>query len=337
MVGWFKNSKGSPRFINRDVALDRFRGMAVILMVIVNDLSDVSAVPGFLKHAPDMGFTLADIVAPLFIFSIAVSYRKSFQRRAEISKSRAYLHFTRRYFAIIGIGSVFSAGGVVVSRPSSWGVLEAIGVAGLLTLLFIRLPAWTRFAAGLGILSTYQFFLNTHLLETVLQSSHGGFFGALSWGAMLILSTAAVDWLEKSKKCFLLGTGILTILAVVSTFIVPVSKNRVSLSYILLSLTLCCAIYFAVMAISELTADSTSPNGVARRRIKPDLVAYWGENPLLLYLLHLILMGIFMIPPILAGFEIQPLWMSLLSNLILLAILTFIAQTLHRKNIFFSL
>ncbi|MDR2688001.1 MAG: heparan-alpha-glucosaminide N-acetyltransferase domain-containing protein, partial [Oscillospiraceae bacterium] len=121
----------------RNIAIDRFRGIAIILMVIVNDLLDVPGFPKLLTHPEDVGFTIADLVAPLFLFAIAATYRQSFLRRAERGKGGAYAHFFSRYLAIIGLGTIFSAGGAVVEHGEAWGVLQAIGMAGLLTLLVI--------------------------------------------------------------------------------------------------------------------------------------------------------------------------------------------------------
>ena len=46
----------------RNIAIDRFRGIAIILMVIVNDLLDVPGFPKILTHPEDVGFTIADLV-----------------------------------------------------------------------------------------------------------------------------------------------------------------------------------------------------------------------------------------------------------------------------------
>ncbi len=42
----------------------------------------MASVPGWLKHAPDVVLTLADLVAPAFIFSIGLTYGMSSERRA---------------------------------------------------------------------------------------------------------------------------------------------------------------------------------------------------------------------------------------------------------------
>ena len=63
-------------------SIDYFRGLSVILMVLVDYVGGIASVPGWLKHAPDIGLTVADLVAPAFIFAIGLTYGMSFGRRA---------------------------------------------------------------------------------------------------------------------------------------------------------------------------------------------------------------------------------------------------------------
>ncbi len=120
----------------RDLAIDRFRGVLIFLMCAGDYMGGVNFVPAFLKHTPDIGFTVADVVAPSFIFAIALTYKPSFEKRFAQSKSGAYKHFLTRYLALVGIGAILTAGGTsVADRPSSWGVLQAIGVAGVICVL----------------------------------------------------------------------------------------------------------------------------------------------------------------------------------------------------------
>jgi predicted acyltransferase len=311
--------------VERDVALDRFRGIAVILMALGDNIANVDVFPSFLKHAPDIGFTVADIVAPVFIFAIAMTYKPSFLRRFDKSKPGVYTHFLSKYLALIGLGTIFSAGGVVVAKETAWGVLQAIGIAGLITLIFIRLPSWIRILAAVGILIGYQFILDHYMLDAVLGSIHGGFVGSLSWGAMLLLSTAMADYFVKNKKWFLAGLGLLALISVGSLFIVPISKNRVSLSYVLVSVTICCAFYYIVDTIS------------CHIEQRPGLVAYWGENPLLLYILHLIIMGIIKIPLALMHMDSMPLIYGIFTDIIIFASLSYIALKIHSKNVLIKL
>ncbi|MCL2508440.1 MAG: heparan-alpha-glucosaminide N-acetyltransferase domain-containing protein [Oscillospiraceae bacterium] len=305
----------------RNLAIDRYRGLAIVLMVLVDALEDVARVPAWCKHAPDTGFTIADLVAPMFIFAIAATYRQSFLRRAE--KGGAYAHFTGRYLAIIGLGAIFSAGGSVVELATTWGVLQAIGAAGLITLLVIKLPTLARAGAGLGILAAFQLAssLSPGFAEGVFTGDHGGFTGSLSWSAMLILCTVIIDLYNKGIKPFLLGTGVLSVLAAGSLFLVPISKHRMSLSYVLVSVALCAVLY--------LLADMLSKKLPAKK----GLLVWWGENPLLLYVLHLILLILARIP----FEEVKPLVPGLAAVAAMVVLLSLIAWALHRKDKRFSL
>ncbi|MCL2544423.1 MAG: heparan-alpha-glucosaminide N-acetyltransferase domain-containing protein [Clostridia bacterium] len=306
--------------MKRNLTLDRFRGMAVILMVAGNALMEAPDAPKFAQHMPDIGLSFADTVAPLFLFAIAVSYRQQFTRLFAALKMKAFSHYACRYLALIGLGTIFSAGGELVSEHTSWGVLQAIGVAGLLTLSVITFPTGIRAAAGLGLLVAYQIALDRFFLQDVLSSSHGGFIGAFSWGAMLILSTVMVDFLQKGIKPFLLSGGALTIIAIISLFIVPISKNRVSLSYVLVSVAICCLWYYLMIVFTK--------------RVPKDYgyVSCWGMNPLLFYVLHLILLGISRIPLALFKVEPTPLWAAALSSIAMLFIIGFIARKKYYKE-----
>ncbi len=65
----------------RLAAIDQFRGFAIFLMVLADFLGDVERVPAWLKHAPDIGYTLIDLIAPMFIFAIGLTFGISFRRR----------------------------------------------------------------------------------------------------------------------------------------------------------------------------------------------------------------------------------------------------------------
>ena len=277
----------------RDLALDRFRGALIILMVGGDYLGGVSFVPSFLKHAPDIGLTIADVVAPGFVFAIGLTYGTSFARRAQQSVSGAYRHFLVRYLALLGIGAIISAGSVsVAGRPSGWGVLQALGVAGLLCLLVIRLNTAARFVAGLLLLGGYQVLLDRWALSTVLDSSHGGLIGALAWGALLILATAMADLWRTSLRIYVEACIALAAIAGVSAFVVPVSKNRVSLSYVLVCLSLAAAAWLLTSLGARAVGQTTA-----------GFFCWWGENPLVLYLLHLLLLGVVSLP--------RPQWLYL--------------------------
>jgi len=305
----------------RSLTLDRFRGLAIILMLIVNDLDTVRGIPAFVKHAPDTGFHVADIVAPLFIFAIAFTYRGSFLRRAAVDKANTYFHFVSRYLAIIGIGTVFSAISTAAGSPSDWGALQSIGIAGLLTLLVVKLPAWARTAIAFAVLAVYQLLNNGPIREMVFTTDHGGFLGSLSWAAMLILCTVVTELYARGLKYFLPATAVLTGLAVASVFLVPVSKNRVSASYVLVSVAAGCVIYLLVDLFTRKLPG-----------VKKGLVTWWGENPMLCYCLHLMLLGVTRFPFLLLGIEERALWMGLLDVALIFTVISLIAWQLDKRG-----
>ncbi|MDP2891653.1 MAG: heparan-alpha-glucosaminide N-acetyltransferase domain-containing protein [Bacillota bacterium] len=309
-------------------SIDQFRGFAIILMVAANFIAGISAVPAWLKHAPDIGLTITDLVAPMFIFAIGLTCRMSLERRlARDGAFRAHMHMIVRFLAIAGIGAVLAAGESMTGGGSvTWGVLQAIGAAGLINLLVLRRSIAVRIAAGIGLLIVYQVLLDLFFLQDVLGSSHGGLFGSLAWGAMLILSTVVAELYHRKGRLMLFWSVlVLLALATISFYFVPVSKNRVSLSYVLVST--------AVSALAFAFFDWLCS------RIKKGIpfLAWWGMNPLLLYVLHLLLLGIFVLPGIPSMYAEAPLWLWLLELTFILAVLFFIARILYRKKLIVKL
>lgn len=304
----------------RNLAIDRFRGALVILMVGGDYLSGVQIVPDFLKHAPDVGLTAADVVASAFIFVIGLNFGTSFARRRRTGLADAYRHFVLRYLALIGIGAIISAGAYLAGQPSDWGVLQAIGVSGLIALLFIRLPTWSRFVIGGVMLAGYQFILNVSVLDAVVSAVHGGLIGALSWAAMLILATAVADVWRRGLIRYALCCAILVIVAAASLFVVPVSKHRVSVSFVLITLALSAVVFLVIDQVSR---------RVPRR---PGIFCWWGENALALYLLHLLVLAVVVAPPIDWWYAQASVWLAIAQLSAILAVMTVAAWWMHGRR-----
>jgi len=272
-------------------AIDQYRGIAIMLMVIANYLFDVVTIPGWLKHAPDIGLTIIDLIAPFFIFAIGLTYGASYRSRIERDGvAKTWGHFLRRWLALIGIGAIISAGEVLVGKnasPISWGVLQAIGCAGIITLLVIAVPPVWRTLIGCAVLAAYQVLLDTSWLPTVLHSEHGGMQGALSWSGMMILSTVVADiWRKKPQNEIAVAWPSVTALAagLLLSLAAPISKNRVSASYVLVSLG-ASGLLFAVVLLL-----------VNRLRLQAAYLRWWGINPLLLYIMHYLLLALVVLP-----------------------------------------
>ncbi|WP_448811833.1 heparan-alpha-glucosaminide N-acetyltransferase domain-containing protein [Agromyces bauzanensis] len=314
----------TPRQVGlpRNLAIDRYRGSLVILMVGGDYLSGVQVVPAFLKHAPDIGFTIADAVAPAFVFVIGLNYSPSFARRMRRGLTHAYVHVMLRYLALIGIGAIIAGGTTIATgAPTDWGVLQALGGAGLICLAFIRLPTWARFIAGLLMLAGYQLVLDTSMLPFVLTSVQGGLFGVVSWAALLVLSTAVADVWRLGVRPYAICCAALAVAAVIAAMIVPVSKHRVSLSYVLISLAIAAVVFLAVDVAARAVAN------------RAGFLCWWGENPLVLYLLHLVVLAIVVVPDVAWWYVEAPIWLAALQLAGILGVLSLAAWWMHRLRV----
>ncbi len=306
----------------RDLAIDRYRGLLVILMVGGDFLGGIRFVPAFLKHAPDIGLTIADTVAPAFVFVVGLNYGPSFARRFARAGRAAYAHFVMRYLVLIGIGGIISAGTTLTSGVvTDWGVLQAIGAAGLICLPFLRLPVWSRIAVGLTMLVLYQFVMSTMLLAGVLGSVQGGLFGSIAWGALLVLSTAVADLRRAGLLPYVVTCAVASVVGGLSTVVVPVSKHRVSLSFVLVSL----AIAAAGFLLAELGSHIVRP--------REGVLVWWGQNPLVMYLLHLLLLGVVVLPAVSWWYFAASPVQAAAQLVVILGIMSVTAWWAHRRGV----
>lgn len=66
-------------------------------------------------------------------------------------------------------------------------------------------------------------------------------------------------------------------------------------------------------------------------------LAAWGENPLLLYVLHFVLLALVVLPGVPGWYREAPVWLVAVQATALIAGLSLVAWQLHRKRRFFSL
>ncbi len=318
--------------LGRLASIDQFRGFAIVTMVLANYMGGVVLIPAWLKHAPDIGLTVIDLIAPFFIFAIGLTYGLSFSRRLEKSGGPAtYMHFFSRFLAIIGLGAIISAGETAFKENLTgidWGVLQAIGMAGLVTLIVIRLPSGYRWLIGLALLAAYQLALDRFWLDFVISSPHAGLFGSLGWSAMLILGTCLADLFHdpgRGRKIFPWISLLVLAAGCGLALILPVSKHRVSASYVLISLGISALLYLVFHWFSD------------RIHWESRFLLVWGKNPLILYFLHYLLIGIVFLPGIPFLYIQAPLWLVLLEMALLIGGVSAVAFWLDRKKIIIAL
>ena len=313
-------------------SIDEFRGFSILLMALADYLAGPAVVPAWLKHPSDIGFTVIDVIAPMFITAIGLTFSISFRRRLTRDGRRKTIeHFLARNLALIGLGALFTVLGNISGAEvdySNWGLLQAIGVAGLIALVFIGVPARLRWLVGFLLLAIYQFLLNNFWLSSVLSSTHGGLEGALSWGAMLVMATALGDLfhdVSEGRRWFPeVSIGIL-ILGLLLAFVVPLSKHRVSASYALLSLGISALVFWCFHLVNKRPGSSIP------------ILRQWGRNSLLLYLLHGALLGIFVMPRASGWYELAPAWLVVLQALFMVGTLSWVGWVLDRRHFHFAL
>jgi predicted acyltransferase len=317
---------------SRLASIDCFRGFAVLVMVLASFLFGTEALPAWLRHVPDGSVTLADFGAPLFIVAIGLTFGASLQRRwARDGPARALWHFLRRALILFAIGLAMAVIWTRLGLNESgiyWGVLQTIAVAIVLALPFLRLSPAARAAAGLALLAVYQLLVVGHWLDLVLASPHGGLPGALAWASLLILATSCSDLLFRAvgREWTLPAAGMLAVASALalSTF-VPISKPRVSASYVLFGL----GVSIILLWVFHLLVD--------RWGLRFPWLAAPGKNPLLIYLLQYVLLAPFVLPGIPWWYAQAPILLTIMQAAAFVAAVIALALYLERRNWILSL
>jgi len=213
--------------------------------------------------------------------------------------------------------------------------LQALGAAGLMALAVIRLPLIWREATGLVLLTIYQILLDRVWLADVIAAPHNGPWGALSWDAMLILATVLADLHHGAAEAVRdpdlarraypwIGLAVLAA-GLALALVVSVSKHRASASFVLVSLGLSALVFCGFHLLN------------ARTALRPPVLAAWGRNALLLYLLHGVVIGIFALPPIPVWYVEAPCGLVVTQAAVLLGILSAIGLYLDRRKWYWAL
>lgn len=83
-------------------AVDIFRGMTIVLMILVNNPGTWGAVYPLFLHADWHGYTPTDLVFPFFLFIVGTSIAFSYQHKS--ATVNTYKKITSRSLKLIGLG-----------------------------------------------------------------------------------------------------------------------------------------------------------------------------------------------------------------------------------------
>ena len=117
---------------NRILAVDIFRGLTIVLMILVNTPGTWSNVYAPLLHAKWHGYTPTDLVFPFFLFIVGTSIVFAYKNKK--AEAATYKKITIRSLKLIGLGLFLGA--FTISFPFIKefaairfpGVLQRIGV-----------------------------------------------------------------------------------------------------------------------------------------------------------------------------------------------------------------
>lgn len=160
----------------RLVSLDVFRGITVLLMIIVDDVG------GFLpalNHSPWNGVTVGDFVMPFFLFIVGVSLTLAYKRVPD--KLEATKKAVLRALKLFCLGLVLQGGflhgvrsltfGVDITKIRLMGTLQRIAIAYLVAALCeIWLKGDDDVNYGLDVLKRYRYQLFVGLLLSIMYT-----------------------------------------------------------------------------------------------------------------------------------------------------------------------
>ena len=151
--------KGSKRI----KSIDRFRGFCVFCMLIFQFLKNFPSL-GILARLADHststgiviapGMTLADIIAPAFIFAIGLTFTLSFTKWQRLYGTKhAIIHYLERALSIVGLGTFLDLCNKVLDSMDGYTLnafdytvlaFSIVAIIGLILRLLALIPAWKK-------------------------------------------------------------------------------------------------------------------------------------------------------------------------------------------------
>ena len=309
-------------------AIDELRGFAILLLFAFNGFHSFLNTPSWLQHAPVGKYFIFDMVAPLFLFAVGLSYSLSFNKRRERDgKTSAVLHVFKRGLILILFGTV---GGWLINWKINfyWGTLEMIGLCGIVALPFLALSPARRIFLALWLVLMWQLLLDVPGIHEIIGIRHGmgGPIGTASWMSAVLIASAFSEWkiTMKNSEYFsftLMTILVLHLLSVGAGSLYAINKSAVNAPYMFYSLQLGLTAFF-VFYLKEIYG------------FKPlTILESLGKNALALYMVSGVINKLFLI---IIGTDIS------LSQLLAVAICQVllnigIGLQLDRKKIYFAL
>lgn len=198
----------------RFVALDMFRGATIFLMILVNTAGPGAPAYAQLVHAKWIGFTLADLVFPTFLF--AMGNAMSFAQRRPVATLPYLARLLRRGAIIFILGYLMYWFPFVTHGADGWvwkpfGLTRVPGVLQRLALCYVLAGLLVRSFGPRGLLAAAVALLLGYWAALLAFSAPGMAYDKFgNAGTLLDLSLLGPDHLYKKDGGFdpegLLGT-----------------------------------------------------------------------------------------------------------------------------------
>jgi predicted acyltransferase len=297
----------------RLVALDAFRGLTILFMVLVNDAGDGRHVYAPLEHAEWNGWTPTDVVFPSFVWIVGVSLTLSMGKKlaAGVTRGALFRQVLRRSLIIYALGLVvYAAPAFNLSTQRLLGVLQRIAIcylaaaaiylttklrgqilwiAGLLTAYWLLMAFAPVPGFGAGNLDVEGNF--AHYIDSIVLGAHN-YHATKTWDPEGIVSTLPaiatalfgilcghILQLEKSLsdrvfRMLVLGAALIAAAEICGIW-VPINKKLWSTSFVLYM----AGLDFILLSVFLWIVDIRG----YQRLVKPLVIV--GLNPITIYML----------------------------------------------------
>jgi predicted acyltransferase len=350
---------------SRDGSLDAFRGLDVLLMIIVNVQGSDDVAFTLLKHVEWTGMTFADLVFPIFLLITGLSAPLALDRVGAVISWPAIL---KRAFLLFMIGVLLSwlikptfdpdlirwtgvlqriaivylacAAVIIVRRGIGLSIALAVLLMAFETWMLLRVGApngaGPSMEPGMGISGWLdQNFIPGRVLRKTWEPE--GILSTLPAIANGLIGVATMRWVQQrgvgATGLAALG-GMLIVVGMTATLIVPLNKNLWTASFTLVTSGIGISIWALLKAVWLRIGD------------RPFLArtAGLGRAALTLYVVHTLLIAIIVrkLPDgqkiwkvtyeMLASTGLNPALASLLYSLIALGLSVAVMPFLHRRG-----
>jgi predicted acyltransferase len=298
----------------RDTSLDAFRGLTVLLMVLVNVQGSGDNAFGFLQHSEWNGLTLADVIFPTFLVIVGLSLPLALDRQHSGSpwpgivrrtlvlfawgvvlswliRPRLEFHEIRLTGVLQRIALVYLAAAAVVLARRGYRLAAALALVliGLHSWLLLAVPAPGASAPSLVAGEGISGWIDAHFIPgRVFRKTWDpeGILSTLPAIASALIGVATMRWMRMRGGVSTPALGALAILLIAAGFalatILPVNKALWTGSFALLTAGLGLGTWAGLRLVWPF---------VGQGRVGGWLILF-GQTALTLYVAHTLLLAV---------------------------------------------